>query len=154
MSRRFRIHRRVADPFIELRCSLRIGTKSERSVTALGSPLEIPDQRAPDASSAYVGANIYVTQSPDTRVVDVRIRRHSSNRQQLLAFDQCHEELARRVERDTVECKIIEKPPDEPEPLGVGESGKLAEGGKVCDAERTHWHWHCRGENLDGDLTS
>jgi hypothetical protein len=90
---------------------------------------------APNALSAYVRTNVHVAQPTDTGIVDVGIRRDASNSQQLLSRKQSREELAWRVECHALECYVIEKPPDEPEALGVGESGQFVEAGEVSDAE-------------------
>jgi hypothetical protein len=98
----------------------------------------MPHERAPNALSAYVRTNVHMTQPTDTGIVDVGIRRDASNSQQLLSLNQRHEELAWPVECHALECHVIEKPSDEPEALGVGESGQFVEGGEVADVERAN----------------
>jgi len=66
-----------------------------------------------------------MTQSADTRVVEIGVERDAADRQKLMTVDVRDEELTQGVYLNPIEGQIVAETADEAKALGVGQDGEF-----------------------------
>jgi len=107
----------ISQSFVETRCSGRVGSKPETSVTILRARFECVDQHATNASAAKPRPDEHVSNSTNACVIRVWIGRHAAERDKVVLIEDAIEVLTRRVELDAAICAFVSETRDEPEPL-------------------------------------
>lgn len=108
---------READALVETYPCSGIRPKAKDRVPRAGASLEGVHESAPDPASAYGSRDVEVPDTTCTGLTDVRIRRDSSDCDQVVSVEYRKKELSRPIETDGTRVQIRQHSLEESEPF-------------------------------------